>query len=288
MMRLSHDSGEGDQGTGRRLGTDVRSCSLLCGNLHRPRPFSRNLLPGSELATAGAHHRERQKRPDEQTQPPYQGNPRTISDAPFPTVTQPVMKTPPRPRMDVNLEELDQIIDGGMRAPLSESDGEKLKAVLHILAERAKPRWRTTEKTRAVLPQLPSSEPAVEKPSPESGSQPKKGHGRNRAAKFTGARPVTVPHKTLHPGDACPELIQFPLRRFRTIARPVRAFSSAKLVVSAANWAVRRFVEFLMRSRSFRSQDTAKRQCCNFQSGRYSWPKRRWLPGLRRSVRTLC
>ena len=60
------------------------------------------------------------------------------------------MKTPPRPRMDVNLEELDQIIDGGMRAPLSESDGKKLKAVLHILAERAKPRWRTTEKTRAV------------------------------------------------------------------------------------------------------------------------------------------
>ena len=49
----------------------------------------------------------------------------------------------------MNLEELDQIIDGGMRAPLSESDGEKLKAVLHILAERAKPRWRTTEKTRA-------------------------------------------------------------------------------------------------------------------------------------------
>jgi hypothetical protein len=60
------------------------------------------------------------------------------------------MKAAPRPRVDVNLEELDQIIDGGMRAPLSESDGEKLKAVLHILAERAKPRWRTTEKTCAV------------------------------------------------------------------------------------------------------------------------------------------
>jgi hypothetical protein len=31
------------------------------------------------------------------------------------------MQTPPRPRMDVNLEELDQIIDGGTRAPLSAS-----------------------------------------------------------------------------------------------------------------------------------------------------------------------
>jgi len=29
------------------------------------------------------------------------------------------MKTAPRPRIDVNLEELDKIIDGGTRAPLS-------------------------------------------------------------------------------------------------------------------------------------------------------------------------
>ena len=103
------------------------------------------------------------------------------------------MKTGPRPRIDVNLEELDQIIDGGMRAPLSESDGEKLKAVLHILAERAKPRWRTTEKTCAVLPQPPSSEPVAEKPSAE-GERQSAGHGRNGAARFTSARTVRVQH----------------------------------------------------------------------------------------------
>jgi hypothetical protein len=34
------------------------------------------------------------------------------------------MRTTSHLRMDVNLEELDQTIDGGMRAPLSESDGE--------------------------------------------------------------------------------------------------------------------------------------------------------------------
>jgi hypothetical protein len=39
-----------------------------------------------------------------------------------------------RPRLDVNLEELDQIIDRGTHAPLSESEGEKLKRVLHALA----------------------------------------------------------------------------------------------------------------------------------------------------------
>lgn len=114
------------------------------------------------------------------------------------------MKAPPRRRMDVNLEELDQIIDGGMRAPLSESDGEKLKTVLHILAERAKPRWRTTEKTRTVLPQTPSGDPAVGKPSPE-GEHPSPGHGRNGAGRFTGARTVRVPHEHLRPGDICPE-----------------------------------------------------------------------------------
>jgi hypothetical protein len=114
------------------------------------------------------------------------------------------MKTTPRPRMDVNLEELDQIIDGGMRAPLSESDGEKLKAVLHILAERVKPRWRTTEKTRAVLPQPPGPEPAAENAKPVDERKPA-GHGRNSATQFTGARTVRVPHKKLHPGDACPE-----------------------------------------------------------------------------------
>src|SRR5919205_824913 len=114
------------------------------------------------------------------------------------------MKTPPRPRVDVNLEELDQIIDGGMRAPLSESDGEKLKAVLHILAERAKPRWRTTEKTRAVLPQTPTGDPAAEKPSAEREHRPT-GHGRNGASRFTGARTVRVQHNNLHPGDICPE-----------------------------------------------------------------------------------
>ena len=76
------------------------------------------------------------------------------------------MKAAARPRIDVNLEELDQIIDGGMRAPLSASDGEKLKVVLHVLAERATPRWRTTEKTRTVLTLAPSKTPGHRTPRP--------------------------------------------------------------------------------------------------------------------------
>ena len=52
-----------------------------------------------------------------------------------------------RPRMDVNLEELDQIIERGTHAPLSESEGEKLKRVLHALAGML-PQPRSTEKTK--------------------------------------------------------------------------------------------------------------------------------------------
>jgi hypothetical protein len=47
-----------------------------------------------------------------------------------------------RPRMDVNLEELDQIIERGTHAPLSPSESEKLKLVLH--------RWRQCCPNRAL------------------------------------------------------------------------------------------------------------------------------------------
>ena len=56
-----------------------------------------------------------------------------------------------RQRIDVNLDELDRIIDHGTHAPLSESDGQKLKGALHALAELLTPA-RNNEKTNAVLP----------------------------------------------------------------------------------------------------------------------------------------
>src|SRR5260370_9969757 len=67
-------------------------------------------------------------------------------DTVLPRVSQPVMTR--RRRVDVNLEELDQIIDRSQRAPLSESEGEKLKTALHAMAERLQK--RSTEKTSAV------------------------------------------------------------------------------------------------------------------------------------------
>ena len=58
--------------------------------------------------------------------------------------------TPPRRRLDVNLEELDRVLDGARESPLSEADCEKVKTALHALAAMLV-RPRNTEKTKAVL-----------------------------------------------------------------------------------------------------------------------------------------
>jgi transposase len=125
-----------------------------------------------------------------------------------------------RPRMDVNLEELDQIIDRGTRAPLSESEGEKLKRVLHALAGML-PAPRSTEKTKNVLEQ-----PETPAPKNDSKSPPDKtpGHGRNGASSYTGAKKVAVPHPELHAGDSCPGCEKgkvYPQKEPRTLVRIV-------------------------------------------------------------------
>jgi hypothetical protein len=104
-----------------------------------------------------------------------------------------------RQPVDVNLDELDQIIDRGQRAPLSESEGGKLKTAIHAMAERLLQK-RSTEKTSAVLPS--DTAPAGK---PDSRESAPAGHGRNPATAFRGANKVAVAHPTLHSGDTCPE-----------------------------------------------------------------------------------
>jgi transposase len=124
---------------------------------------------------------------------------------------------PPNPPVEVNLDELDRIIDSGMQAPLSEADGEKLKNALHALAKRAAPRLRSTEKSRDVIAG-DNSVPAAKS------VKPARGHGRNGVADYTGASRVRVRHKTLEPGDRCPECRQgkvYPQREPHTRIRIV-------------------------------------------------------------------
>jgi transposase len=125
-----------------------------------------------------------------------------------------------RPRMDVNLEELDRVLDQARETPLSEPDYDKLKSALHALAGML-PKPRTTEKTKNVLEQLDT-------PSPENDSGPSAdktpGHGRNGASSYTGAQKVAVPHPTLQAGDACPGCEKgkvYPQKEPRTLVRIV-------------------------------------------------------------------
>jgi transposase len=126
-------------------------------------------------------------------------------------------------RVDVNLDELDQIIDRSTREPLSESEGQKLKTALHAMAERLL-RKRNTEKTSAVLP--PDGTPAG---APETHESVPAGHGRNRAAAFQGANRVAIAHATLHSGDQCPECLRGKVYHQKEPATLVRFVGHAPL-----------------------------------------------------------
>ena len=106
-------------------------------------------------------------------------------------------------RIDVNLDELDQVLDGARQAPLSDADYGKLKDALHALAAMlARP--RNTEKTSAVLPPSPVTETGAGAQSAPS-SSPSPGHGRNGAEEFGDAQKIDIAHQTLKHGDRCPE-----------------------------------------------------------------------------------
>src|SRR5688572_16338010 len=108
-----------------------------------------------------------------------------------------------REQVEINLEELDRLLDRTRQGPLSDGEREKLRTALHVLAEKASSKTRTTEKTRAVVKQ-----PAL---TDEAGTavdrQPatRKGHGRIRSGDYTGAEKVIIRHTELKVGDACPE-----------------------------------------------------------------------------------
>jgi transposase len=126
-------------------------------------------------------------------------------------------------RVDVNLDELDQIIDRSTRAPLSASEGQQLKVALHAMAERLMPK-RSTEKSSAVLPQdaAPASQPKNSAPAPS-------GHGRHSAAAFGGAHRVAVGHATLASGDLCPECRRGKVYRQKEPATLIRFVGHAPL-----------------------------------------------------------
>jgi len=108
-----------------------------------------------------------------------------------------------RRRVDVNLDELDQVLDGARQAPLSQADYDKLKGALHALAAMLV-RPRHTEKTSAVLEKPEGSEVGAGA-QPDTNPPPSPGHGRHGAEAFGGAQKVDIAHQNLKHGDRCPE-----------------------------------------------------------------------------------
>ena len=85
-----------------------------------------------------------------------------------------------RPRIDVNLGELDQLLDRAQQAPLSEPDCHKIKTTLHTLVELLTIQ-RTTEKTGAVVGASASGSAGAAQESAGAAEKKKSnGHGRNR------------------------------------------------------------------------------------------------------------
>ena len=130
----------------------------------------------------------------------------------------------PIPHIDVPLAELTRLVERTQHAPLTAPEYTTLKAAIDTLGYVAQlleqqgttlARLRrllcgtTTEKTAAVLERAGLEPPPADAPrdaGDEAGrARPKRrGHGRNGAAAYAGARHVPVPHAQLHHGDSCP------------------------------------------------------------------------------------
>ena len=120
-----------------------------------------------------------------------------------------------RKRVDVNLEELDRVLDHAREAPLSEPDYDKLKEALHALAGMLPHHGLRRRPVRCFRQPIRHTQQSKEKP---------KGHGRNGASSYTGAKKVAVPHPTLHTGDHCPGCEKgkvYPQKEPRTLVRVV-------------------------------------------------------------------
>jgi hypothetical protein len=134
-----------------------------------------------------------------------------------------------RYRIDVNVEELDRILDEATQTPMTKPDCQKVKAAVHAMAERLRPK-RSTEKTSTVIDRPAASPGALQKQN--TGDSAPSGHGRNSAAVFTSANRVTVVHSTLHSGDICPECCEGKVYRQKQPATLVRVIGQAPLAAT--------------------------------------------------------
>jgi len=143
-------------------------------------------------------------------------------------------------RIELPMEEIAAIVERTKTAPLNEEEHAKLKVAINTLTfltaelqakQTSLGRLRQmlfgakTEKTRGVLGEGATALATLE--GSPGGSEPNirakpPGHGRNRAAAYTGAKKVMISHPALHGGDACPACEKgriYPLAEPSTLVR---------------------------------------------------------------------
>lgn len=105
-----------------------------------------------------------------------------------------------RRRVEVDLNHLDGIVESTRERPLDDKERRTLRTAIHDLASYVAA--RTTEKTDEVTQDGTSADPPPEK---KTRKKPERGHGRNGAKDFPGAKKEAVPHQELKAGDRCPD-----------------------------------------------------------------------------------
>jgi transposase len=106
----------------------------------------------------------------------------------------------------IDMKELQELLERARAGPLSDEDYKTLREAIDALGhliETQRRSQRTTEKTRKVLEAgADLSNSAEEK---QSQQRQNKGHGRNGAEAYKGAKKITVSHQSFRSGDSCPE-----------------------------------------------------------------------------------
>jgi transposase len=131
-----------------------------------------------------------------------------------------------RQSVEIDMADLRRALDRARHELISEADYLKLKVALDVLDERLRP-TRTTEKTRTVVEQPKLADKtgtpvdAVEPPA-------RKGHGRNSAGAYAGARKVII-KANLNCGDDCPECARGRVYTQRQPKRLVRVVGQAPI-----------------------------------------------------------
>jgi transposase len=164
----------------------------------------------------------------------------------------------PVERLEVSMQELEDILERAKTGPLTEEECAKLHKALETLVyvtdlvgdkDTTIARLRkilfdaSTEKTRNVLggeaPKTASSAEGTggadlagkraNDPAGEASHEKSKGHGRNGAEAFTGAKRVCVAHGSLKPGQRCPKCGKGKIYRIKEPAVVVRITGQAPL-----------------------------------------------------------